>query len=338
VSAFSSDRRPSSLSSPLLDAASSPPRLRFLDRLRGGAVVVMIEVHVTNALLATSLRHTQAFRVVDFVNGLVAPAFLFCAGYAAASGQHSLARDAKRSGVLVALGYLLHSSALLRADWSGFFQADVLQIMGISLMGVSVVARLAKKRAAVAWTAVAALCLLLAPASRSLDSASWAAALRPYLTDAVASQFPLLPWAGFVFGGAAAARIPPRSLATAGAVALGVAAVASLFIHAAGSPEAYRASPSVALTRLAIVALLAGVLTRAEAVSMGLADAMTGLLSRRSLLVYFVHIAVVYGTHPASLRSLVGPKLGWEACALVWVAVTAAMAALAAKMPRVKLY
>jgi len=134
----------------------------------------MIEVHVTNALLATSLRHTQAFRVVDFVNGLVAPAFLFCAGYAAASGQHSLARDAKRSGVLVALGYLLHSSALLRADWSGFFQADVLQIMGISLMGVSVVARLAKKRAAVAWTAVAALCLLLAPASRSLDSASHA--------------------------------------------------------------------------------------------------------------------------------------------------------------------
>ena len=298
----------------------------------------MIEVHVTNALLATSLRHTQTFRVVDFVNGLVAPAFLFCAGYAAAAGQHSLARDAKRTGVLVALGYLLHSSALLRADWPGFFQADVLQIMGISLMGVSAVGRLARKRAAVAWAMLAAACLLLAPASRSLDSARWAAALRPYLTDAVPSQFPLLPWAGFVFGGAAAARIPPRSLAPVGGVALGVAGVASLLMHAASSPEAYRASPSVALTRLAIVALLAGVLARAEAFSMALSDTVTATLSRRSLLVYFVHIAIVYGTHPASLRSLVGPKLGWEACALVWIAVTAAMTALAAKMPRVKLY
>ena len=94
----------------------------------------------------------------------------------------------------------------------------------------------------------------------------------------------------------------------------------------------------MALTRLAIVALLAGVLARAEAFSMALSDTVTATLSRRSLLVYFVHIAVVYGTHPASLRSLVGPKLGWEACALVWIAVTAAMTALAAKMPRVKLY
>lgn len=84
----------------------------------------MIEVHVTNALLAPGFRAGAAFRSLDFLNGLVAPSFLFCAGVAAGIKMHPLARDVRRSLVLLAFGYLLHLSGALRGDWAGVFQVD----------------------------------------------------------------------------------------------------------------------------------------------------------------------------------------------------------------------
>ena len=60
------------------------------------------------------------------------------------------------------------------------------------------------------------------------------------------------------------------------------------------------------------------------------------LLGRHSLLVYFAHIAIVYGRHPASMRSLVGPTLAWGPCLGSWLAVTAAMFGLAVAWERRK--
>ena len=65
-----------------------PTRLLFIDRLRGWAVVVMIETHIVNALLRNDLRHETAFVILNFINGLVAPTFLFCAGFAFAISSH----------------------------------------------------------------------------------------------------------------------------------------------------------------------------------------------------------------------------------------------------------
>src|SRR5512140_2949217 len=59
-----------------------PKRLDFVDLLRGWAVIVMIETHVLNATLLPSLRLEVPFKILDFINGLVAPAFLFASGLA----------------------------------------------------------------------------------------------------------------------------------------------------------------------------------------------------------------------------------------------------------------
>ncbi|HMD13095.1 MAG TPA: heparan-alpha-glucosaminide N-acetyltransferase domain-containing protein, partial [Bacteroidota bacterium] len=59
-------------------------RLEFIDLLRGWAVFVMIETHVFNALLLPQLKEETFFKILTFVNGLVAPSFLFCAGLALA--------------------------------------------------------------------------------------------------------------------------------------------------------------------------------------------------------------------------------------------------------------
>lgn len=276
----------------------------------------MIEVHVTNALLAPGFRTNSTFRAVDFVNGLVAPAFLFCAGVAAGIKPHPLARDARRSMVLLVLGYLLHISGALRGDWASVFQADVLQVIALALMAVALLGRVPLTRCVAGAIAIAIVALT--PKMHGLDTSGWPAILRPYINDSVTTQFPLFPWAAYVFAGAACARWAPIGLAL-----IGVAALTIGFTH-------------VAMTiRFGVVTVFTAALSLIDTRPLGKLDDLLSLFGRRSLLVYFAHIAIVYGTHPLSLRSLVGATLSPIACAGVWIAVTASMALLATKAPRV---
>lgn len=289
----------------------------YLDRLRGLAVLVMIEVHVTNALLAPVFRGGATFRALDFVNGLVAPSFLFCAGVAAGIKPHPLAKDARRSLVLLALGYLLHLSGALRHDWAGVFQADVLQIIALASFAVALVLRAPRSRWILATAAIALVALT--PTMHALDTSTWPAPIRPYVNDSVTTQFPLFPWAAYVFAGAACARLAPKHLAIIGvaSLAIGLAVDAPL--------------------RFGLVATFTAALSLLDARPLGKLDALLSLFGRRSLLVYFTHIAIVYGTHPLSLRSLIGATQSPLMCAATWLIVTATMIPVAVKAPRIRI-
>ena len=274
----------------------------------------MIEVHVTNALLAPGFRAGAAFRSLDFLNGLVAPSFLFCAGVAAGIKMHPLARDVRRSLVLLAFGYLLHLSGALRGDWAGVFQVDVLQVTALALMGVALVRRAPRAEGLLAAIAIALVALT--PVMHAQDTRGWSAFARPYVNDAVTTQFPLFPWAAYVFAGAACARLPPKWLAIAGVASL---AIGLTHVDAA--------------LRFGVVATFTAALSLLDARPLGKLDDLLSLFGRRSLLVYLAHIAIVYGTHPLSLRSLIGATLSPMACATLWLAVTASMALLAKRAP-----
>src|SRR5581483_3674314 len=56
-------------------------RVAWIDLYRGMAVLVMIETHVVNSFMAEALRHASWFSVLNYLNGLVAPSFLFIAGF-----------------------------------------------------------------------------------------------------------------------------------------------------------------------------------------------------------------------------------------------------------------
>lgn len=329
------------------------PRLSFLDRLRGLAVVVMIEVHVVNALLATERRQGSAFRLLDAINGLVAPAFLFCAGFAVAltlsrpfaegRWRAAIASHAKRSVMLLALGYLLHASALLSRAWGTFLQADILQTLAITLLAAVAVAALAQKpeRFRVAMAALALASVVVTPFVRAHDLSSLPRVLAPYLTDRVETQFPLVPWGGFVFAGAALGSLSRpdddvaiwrRRLEVCAFVAAIAAATAWGATSVFPPHDPWTAGPAYTLARLAVVC--AGALALSFDFPSSIERPVL-LLGGRSLLVYFAHIALVYGRHPFSLRSLVGPTLGWGPCAGVWLLVTIAMGALAVARNRI---
>ena len=57
-------------------------RIEFIDLLRGWAVIVMIQTHVFNATIAPGITDSGFFQVLRFIDGLVAPSFLFASGMA----------------------------------------------------------------------------------------------------------------------------------------------------------------------------------------------------------------------------------------------------------------
>ena len=94
-------------------------RFTFIDLLRGWAIIIMIEVHVFNAFLLPELKQTGWFDILTFVNGLVAPAFLFVSGFAFQVSSGSKLDDMRkfkssfwkkllRYFSIILIGYALH--------------------------------------------------------------------------------------------------------------------------------------------------------------------------------------------------------------------------------------
>ena len=92
---------------------SERSRLLALDWLRGFAVLVMVECHVFNALLAPEYRATGWFTFFNWLNGFVAPAFLLVSGGVMGMNlqkrwDQGTAKLWRRVGQIFVVGYLLH--------------------------------------------------------------------------------------------------------------------------------------------------------------------------------------------------------------------------------------
>lgn len=121
-------------------------RLSWLDFFRGVAVLVMIETHVVNTFMASGLRESPWFPLLNFANGLVAPSFLFIAGFVQGMERRiapgkpiNYRRRASRLVGIAALGYALHFPVfeLVQHRWADAFRVgtrfDVLQCLALSL-------------------------------------------------------------------------------------------------------------------------------------------------------------------------------------------------------------
>jgi len=179
---------------------------------------------VVNELLRPDLASGWAYRLVDYVNGLVAPSFLFLAGMIVPLAL-TRAGDAKpfpsqrngwikQAGVVLTLGYLLRSPGLRPGawvnagpdDWAAFWQVDVLHCIAagwLLLLGVAALIRRRTQRLQVHLIACAGAVALTPVVWTLLPAESIPRPLANYLTPAFGSLFPLFPWIAFLSGGAA---------------------------------------------------------------------------------------------------------------------------------------
>jgi uncharacterized membrane protein len=191
-------------------------RCDWIDQLRGWAVLVMIEVHVVNVFLHRGLIPDW----LNYLNGLVAPSFILCAGYSLALSTfrpdgtlRPFAPTARRLAFILLCAYLLHAPGLTLAEWTvlntaqkwrELFKIDVLQTIAFSLLLLQGLARLIRRPLVYACAALA-VAIAAAWAAPHLWKAGvaegWWLPLRGLVNGnpdrGVTALFPLLPWLAF---------------------------------------------------------------------------------------------------------------------------------------------
>jgi uncharacterized membrane protein len=303
----------------------------WLDLFRGLAVVFMIEAHVLNTFQADGLRAGEGFARLNYLNGLVAPAFLWIAGYLHGlgmrrSGRHP-GRTLRRLAGVATLGYALHLpvTQLRAGQWAEALrigsQVDVLQCLAFSLaLLVCVQCWLGRLRMA----ALVAGLVLFVGAAEAVKS--WQGAPVPllaFVNATTGSLFPLWPWAGFVFAGALSGSWAARGgTAFSAAHALWPVALSLAVYGAIPEPEVFsEQSASFFFERLSWVTALAWA---CQWLPKGWAPYWILLAGRRSLLLYAAHLILLGWLGAAGLRDLGYPGVFWA-----WIGVLGSVGGLA---------
>jgi len=341
------------------------PRYGFVDLLRGFALVVMIETHVVNAYLPAALRRGEFYFWLSFVNGLVAPAFLFASGFSLVLQARrkwedwlrlgpAFRKQMRRMGFILLVAYFIHLPDFgLRkflvphdqAFWKKAFQVDVLQCIVVSLLLIDLLILLTRRRGAFFWVA-ASTGVTAAVATPWIWAQDFTArlplSLAMYLNPHGASLFPLFPWISFVLAGSCVGHLFLNSIekrADAGfmrsafyfgaaAIAFGWLARAVPLFHAWNS-RYFLTSPLYVLVRLGCVVVLCAGLYAMEK-RFGWVPGAIRLAGQESLLVYTLHLMLIFGVlRGKGMAAVFGLEAGYAACVLLSVAIIVLMLALA---------
>jgi hypothetical protein len=265
----------------------------------------------------------------------------------------------RRFALFIVLGYALHFPVGTLAEvarispqqWRSFLAVDVLQLIGAMFIMIQALVMVTRSRRVFMVTsfALAVLVVMFTPAVWRRE---WTdvlpLALASYLSPAQGSQFPAVPFAASVLTGAAAGQLYARwgaahLAAFANIVLLGAGALLTgvgLYVRAHGielfDPGAASGIPGEFMLRTGVSLVILGVIAH---LSWRIAHLphIFGAVAQESLLVYFVHLCIVYGSvWNKGLTHLYAEALSAGATAGVVVALLAAMIVLAWQWNRLK--
>ncbi len=302
-------------------------RRLYIDWARALAVFVMIEAHTVDAWTRIADRRTLAFRDAMMLGGFAAPMFLWLAGVSLAlsaasvqrrEGNRTAAVDAvcRRGLEIFVLAFLFRLQSFIVTPGGppvSLFRVDILNIMGPSIVAAGLVWGLSRTTGGlvVSYTAIATAFAMLTPIVRASalvnELPTW---VQWYLRPAGdVTTFTALPWAGFVFAGAAVGALlaPIREATSERRLQLWLAAAGAVLVaggfYAATLPTIYRnssfwsSSPTYFAIRVGILMLaLAAIYALALlAERQGMELPQLARFGRNSLFVYWIHVELVYG-------------------------------------------
>ena len=304
----------------------------------------MIEVHVFNAFLIPELRQSGWFSVLNFINGLVAPSFLFVSGFAFQVSSGGKLDEMRKLGKsfwkkigrifqIIIIGYALHlpfyslSDIIKKAtpqQLESFYAVDVLQCIGFGLLFLFITRLLIKSDKAYHYFLITSLVVITL-----VSPILWQIELADYLHIAVAnyfnrlhgSLFPIFPWLNFLLAGAVFAKyfVDARGrnqeekfikLSTY------VGIITLLFGHLFYSglfPKTYTSiipNPIFYLERMGYILVLFFLCWYVDKKS-NIKNSFIMDASRESLLVYWLHLIAIYGMfwNGKSLAIIIGAEL-----------------------------
>jgi uncharacterized membrane protein len=302
-------------------AKTSGLRLDYLDWLRGIAAVIMLQGHVFDSFLKTDLRGGGAFVLSQFVGGMPPAIFLFLTGVTLAFLMDSVERKGlrpvprmtavfRRAGYLFLLAFAFRLQLWLfgwpNSPWYDLFKVDILNCMGLAILVFSAMALF---RTVERVRLCAILGLAIAFASPVVSQMNWSAVpqgIRAYIVpDYLAFGF--FPWAAYMAFGVSAGsllrvassenteRVIQWGAILGGGLILACQYFASLPFTIYEKSEYWLNSPAQVLTKMGVTMLLlalAFLWTRSPGHE---GWSWVRQFGTTSLLVYWVHIELVYG-------------------------------------------
>lgn len=296
-------------------------RLTFLDWSRGLAVVIMLQGHVFHSFIRNDLRNDGSYVISQFFGGIGPAIFLVLTGITLAfimdrSQKRELPLMSRWYVALRRAGYLFMLAILFRlqlwtfafgqSPWTDLLKVDVLNLMGFSIGLMSIMAVFATADRARLCAVLGALIAAASPVISSLDWHWLPPEVSNYLVPSYAF-FGFFPWAAFIAFGMSIGSIlrltKPDQMnrvmqwgAIAGfALILGGQYFSTFPYSIYPKSEFWLNSPMMVITKLGTVMLIMAAAYVWTEFGVKNSWSWVRQLGTTSLLVYWVHIELVYG-------------------------------------------
>jgi len=299
---------------------SGSNRLEYLDWVRGLGAAVMLQGHVFQSYLKPELKEGGPYLLSQFLGGMPPALFLFLTGVTLAFLMDSTERKGvapvervttslRRAAYLFGLAFAFRLQLWIfgiPAPWQDLFRVDVLNCMGFSIAALSAMALF---RTAERIRLCAVLGLAIAFGSPLISQIDWSGVpwlVRAYLIPDY-NFFGIFPWGAYLAFGMSAGSIirtvSPDAIercmqwaaVLGGALILACQYFANAPYRIYAKSEFWLNSPAQILTKLGVTLLLlafAFLWTRYGAKP---GWSWVRQFGTTSLLVYWVHIELIYG-------------------------------------------
>lgn len=311
---------------------SDKKRIIFLDMMRALAVLMMVEGHTVDALLSEEFRNFNStiFNLWFSIRGFTAPIFMFTSGvvftYLLRLNKHSFFENPRvkkgffRFLTLVLIGYLLRYPTytffdfrvVSREQWIVFFTVDALHLIGFGLLFILILALISEKLK-VSDTIIFGIGALFFFISYSitentnwLDYFPWPIA--GYFFHKTGSYFPFFPWAGYVISGGILGSYLARHLESCGtkkfsfqlfyigstllALAFSITLIDKNYFNGNGW---WTNNLYIVSLRMGLVLVLNSIMSLI-ALNIRTIPELVKQVGRHTLLIYAVHVVILYGS------------------------------------------
>lgn len=204
---------------------NNPKRIIYVDIMRAIAVIMMIQGHTVDTLLAPEYRTMDsiAYAVWHTFRGFTAPIFMFTAGliftYLLKSDNFEFLKNPrikkglKRGLLLIIIGYILRYptysifdfSNVRQSQWDIFFAVDALHLIGFGMLVIIFSVFLAKRVHLNMNIILYSFIVFLLIFSPFIVTVDWIRVfpqfIASYFTRAYGSLFPIFPWLVYVLAG-----------------------------------------------------------------------------------------------------------------------------------------
>lgn len=339
-------------------AAGKVSRVEAVDLFKFIVLFFMMQGHLFRAYLRPEIRATVWYGYHELLHGLVAPCFLFSAGFASFLSyankreqykrvDRAFWRRLRRILFVVWAGYWIHIPALsVKQIWYAlaegrvidFLRSDVLQCIGIGTLLFTVAAVVLRREwLLLVFSLLAAVCFFFLPPLVQHLPVSFL--FRPFF-DHELSLFPLFPWAAYIFLGVICAflytRLEQRRFFRLLWIA-GLLCFPWLFLQK--NPYSFKAELTLSgnLTKIGGVFLI---LALSDLLVRRFRGPLVELLKRtakESLFVYILHLFILFDSpFCAGLKPYFSDRLGVGGALLFFLVLQAVVFALSLLYNHVK--